>query len=80
MAIQIGSVVRLKSGGSNMTVKFFVGDGTASRTLDSLASAQGAVKGDAFCEWFDSKNDRQSGAFPVAMLDEVKTAGKQSGS
>ena len=51
-----GDVVRLKSGGPNMTI-------------DSIETFDGRPQ--ATCVWFDDKNERQTGVFDLVTLDKM---------
>ena len=59
MAFQVGSEVRLKSGGPVMTVEGPVTDVVGNPT------------GDLHCTWFDSKRVVQSDVFHPEMLEDA---------
>ena len=52
MDFSAGDIVRLKSGGPRMTIRWI-------------------EDGDAYCEWFDDKNEIKGNRFSLASLDPV---------
>ncbi len=58
---QKGDVVRLKSGGPNMTII----------DLENFSGYAGGPKNDASCVWFEG-NKKQEAIFDVAVLEKVK--------
>jgi len=69
-----GSVVKLKSGGPEMTIKRFIGDSESQGDkLSDFACRQNGLKdGDPYCVWFDSSNKFMTEQFPIDMLDLIK--------
>lgn len=57
VAIKVGDVVRLKSGGPAMTV-----------TNVGEAHMSGVMS--VWCAWFDQKQSKQTGTFPVASVEK----------
>lgn len=73
MALATGTVVQLKSGGPEMTINGIIGDtnNPIGKTTETGLKMGGYQNGDAYCQWFDDKNELKSGCFKPSMLDEV---------
>jgi uncharacterized protein YodC (DUF2158 family) len=69
-----GSVVKLNSGGPEMTIKRFIGDSDSQGDkLSDFAHRQNGFKeGDPYCVWFDSSNKLKTGVFSTDMLQLIK--------
>jgi uncharacterized protein YodC (DUF2158 family) len=70
---KIGSIVQLKSGGVEMTVKFIIGDNTQLSFEEEkhiLDLNSGYKDGDVFCQWFHNKK-LEYAVFNCEMLKEV---------
>lgn len=67
-----GDVVRLKSGGPNMTVQRLVGvsDHQAIKLVDNYLRAKGCKDGDPVCQWFVGA-DLKSESFTKETLELV---------
>jgi uncharacterized protein YodC (DUF2158 family) len=65
-SINIGDVVRLKSGGPLMTVKTF--------TTANVFSAPEAPKDHVQCQWFDEKQICKIGRFAVSALEPNRSS------
>lgn len=63
--ISIGSVVKLKSGGPQMTVTGYGKKYGAGSILINLVEDKEQVK----CQWFDSTGTLHDDVFPVASLE-----------
>jgi uncharacterized protein YodC (DUF2158 family) len=61
-SIQVGDVVRLKSGSPNMTVTSVGEDLGGTMTV--------------WCAWFDQKAAQQSGAFPLLAVEKAERDSK----
>lgn len=69
-----GQVVRLKSGGPDMTVKTVIGEEKKMPfTLIDAAwkEREALVDGDVICVWFEGNTSKENG-FSVDLLDLVK--------
>ncbi|WP_299134545.1 DUF2158 domain-containing protein [uncultured Tenacibaculum sp.] len=69
-----GDVVRLKSGGPDMTIVRIIGvEQNNNRTVmaDKIVVSAGYDNGDAICEWFD-KTERKNEVFKISSLEKIK--------
>ncbi len=75
IALKIGDVVMLKSGGPKMTVQRFLGDSPDVSTKvqdEALKIIKGNKHGDIVCQWFDG-NDSKNDIFPAESLVRVES-------
>ncbi len=73
MALQTGTVVQLKSGGPEMTIKGIIGDENSplNKTEETGLKIRGYGEGDVYCQWFNDINKLESACFKPNMLDEI---------
>ncbi len=73
MAFTTGTVVQLKSGGPEMTIKGIIGDSSnpISKQEEIGLKLGGFEDGDIYCQWFNDNNKLESGCFKPAMLEEA---------
>jgi uncharacterized protein YodC (DUF2158 family) len=71
MAFQTGTVVQLKSGGPEMTIKGIIGDknNPLNPSEETNLKLSGCADGDIYCQWFSNK--LEGACFKPKMLDEV---------
>jgi uncharacterized protein YodC (DUF2158 family) len=72
MSCKIGDVVKLKSGGPQMTVQRIIGADDSNfmiKTTDEFLKTQGFSDGDVICQWFNG-NKLESGTFKLDSLDK----------
>ena len=67
--MKIGDVIRLKSGGPNMTISYIVGQGGIQ---DSILKSNGLTEGDSVATWFDSKHEQKTSQFKKETVELVK--------
>jgi uncharacterized protein YodC (DUF2158 family) len=69
-----GNVVRLKSGGPDMTIARVLGiekDNAIIEMADSLILGAGYENGDLICEWFE-KTTKKDGVFKASSVELIK--------
>lgn len=68
-----GQVVKLKSGGPDMTVKSVIGEDKKMPFLliDNAWKDKGLIDGDVICVWFEGNTSKEDG-FDIELLDLVK--------
>lgn len=74
MEIKKGDVVKLKSGGPEMTVLRIIGfekSNTRTTMADKIITSAGYENGDVFCEWFD-KTELKNQVFKATSLEKVR--------
>jgi uncharacterized protein YodC (DUF2158 family) len=73
MAFKTGTIVQLKSGGPQMTIKGIIGDknNPLNSTHETDLLLSGSADGDICCLWFDDSNKLQTACFKPDMLDIV---------
>jgi len=71
--LEIGSVVKLKSGSPEMTVQRFIGTSNemANATADDVYKLKGFKNGDVVCQWFIDNLVKHE-AFPKESLILIK--------
>ena len=69
MSFETGDKVKLKSGGSEMTVRCVIGDGKYPQ-LEEPFRLIGYKEGDVLCEWHDGKK-QASAAYHPEQLEKV---------
>ncbi len=69
-----GNVVKLKSGGSEMTIKRFIGDSDSqgNKLSDYAYKQNGFNEGDPYCVWFDNSSKLNTEVFSIDMLELIK--------
>jgi len=69
-----GNIVKLNSGGPDMTIKGFIGESTNQSTnmIDKGYKMTGHSDGDPYCTWFDNQNKLHTQPFFLHMLTLVK--------
>ncbi len=70
MDFQTGDKVKLISGGTDMTVKGRLGDGSLTKIESYALTINGFVDGDVYCQWFNG-NKPEGAAFRNAMLKKL---------
>jgi uncharacterized protein YodC (DUF2158 family) len=71
---EIGNVVRLKSGGPEMTIQRFIGSDKTNfglKTADEFYKMKGFKEGDLICQWF-SDNHVKDGAFLRSSVIKIR--------
>ena len=73
MAFKTGTVVQLKSGGPEMTIKGIIGDKNSplNQTEETGLKLGGYENGDVYCQWFNDSSKLESACFKPNMLDEA---------
>lgn len=72
--LEIGNVVRLKSGGPEMTIQRFIGGDKTNfslKTTDEFYKIKGFKDGDLICQWF-SGNEVKDAAFLRSSVIKVR--------
>ena len=69
--IEIGTIVKLKSGGPTMTVTRVIGesDDMLQRQADELLRTRGHSNGSFVCQWFDNAELKEN-VFPPHAVEE----------
>ena len=74
MSIEIGDIVKLKSGGPEMTVQIIIGQGESPGSMENfwdMFSFTGLSKGDIICNWFVGQK-LEYGYFKPDTLEKVR--------
>ena len=73
MEYKVGDIVRLKSGGPQMTIQRIIGTDNSNfmiKAADEFMKTQGFNNGDLVCQWFDG-NKLESGNFKTDSMTVV---------
>lgn len=70
---KVGSVVRLRSGGPDMTIKTIIGKEKKMpfTLIDAAWKDKGLNDGDPICVWFEGNTSKEDG-FSLDLLDLIK--------